>query len=137
MEEIKDRIHSLMVSKNLSSAQLADTIGVQRSSISHILSGRNKPSIDFIQKLLQAFNDIDSTWLITGTSALNSDILSPKNDSHDLFNQEFSQNPVNSTEKIEISDSQRFDVAARSTDKEIDKIVVFYTDKTFVEYKPQ
>jgi transcriptional regulator with XRE-family HTH domain len=46
--------------------EFADRIGVQRSSVSHVLSGRNKPSLDFLEKLLNVFPDIDAAWLITG-----------------------------------------------------------------------
>jgi transcriptional regulator with XRE-family HTH domain len=61
-----DRFKSLLEKLNLTSSEFADRIGVQRSSISHVLSGRNKPSIDFLEKILNVFPDIDATWLITG-----------------------------------------------------------------------
>ena len=53
-------------SENLKSSALADNIGVNRATISHILSGRNKPSIDFLQKLLHSYSDLNANWLITG-----------------------------------------------------------------------
>ena len=52
--------------KELKSSVLADTIGVNRATISHILSGRNNPSIDFLEKLLSAYPNINANWLITG-----------------------------------------------------------------------
>lgn len=52
--------------KNLSSAQLAVAIGVQRSGISHILSGRNKPSLDFVLKILESFPELNESWLLKG-----------------------------------------------------------------------
>ena len=55
-----------MDKKRLTAAELADTIGVQRSNVSHIINGRNKPSSSFIDKLLQHFPDLDARWLITG-----------------------------------------------------------------------
>ena len=55
-----------MESERLKSSQLADNIGVNRATISHILSGRNKPSIDFLQKLLSAYPNLNANWLITG-----------------------------------------------------------------------
>ena len=61
-----DRISLLIKAKNLSAAQFADEIGVQRSSISHLMSGRNKPSLDLIQKTLQKFPEISSEWLLFG-----------------------------------------------------------------------
>lgn len=61
-----DRITLLIKAKNLSAAQFADEIGVQRSSISHLMSGRNKPSLDLIQKTLQRFPEVSTEWLLFG-----------------------------------------------------------------------
>lgn len=61
-----DRISLLIRAKNLSAAQFADEIGVQRSSISHLMSGRNKPSLDLIQKTLQRFPEVSTEWLLFG-----------------------------------------------------------------------
>lgn len=70
-----ERIQLIMKSRNLGAAQFADEIGVQRSSVSHILTGRNNPSLDIIQKILQRFNEINSDWILTGNGAmLKSDI---------------------------------------------------------------
>ncbi|KRO66226.1 MAG: hypothetical protein ABR81_03220 [Cryomorphaceae bacterium BACL11 MAG-121128-bin16] len=55
-----------MESEGLKASEFADTIGVNRATISHILSGRNKPSIDFFEKLLQAYPNLNANWLITG-----------------------------------------------------------------------
>ena len=60
------RLKNWMESKELKASLLADTIGVNRATISHILSGRNKPSIDFLEKLLSAYPNINANWLITG-----------------------------------------------------------------------
>jgi transcriptional regulator with XRE-family HTH domain len=64
--EIKDRILKLLTTENISSARFADLIGVQRSNISHILSGRNNPGLDFLQKVLARFPMLNSEWLIIG-----------------------------------------------------------------------
>ena len=60
------RLKKWMSYNGLKSSEFADNIGVNRATISHILSGRNKPSIDFLQKLLSAYPDLNSNWLITG-----------------------------------------------------------------------
>jgi transcriptional regulator with XRE-family HTH domain len=60
------RLKNWMESEGLKSSELADHIGVNRATISHILSGRNKPSIDFFQKLLNTYPNLNSNWLITG-----------------------------------------------------------------------
>lgn len=55
-----------MKSQNLTSSQFADKLGVQRSGLSHILSGRNKPSLDFVLKVLAGFPDLNPQWLLQG-----------------------------------------------------------------------
>jgi len=67
---IQERILLLMKSLGLNPAQFADEIGVQRSSISHIISGRNNPSLDIVTKILNKFPDIDSNWLVIGKGSL-------------------------------------------------------------------
>ncbi|MCA8830643.1 helix-turn-helix domain-containing protein [Hymenobacter pini] len=67
-----DRIRQLLTDRQLSSTQFADAIGVSRPVISHILSGRNKPSLEVVQKILSAFPDVSTTWLLNGTGAMKS-----------------------------------------------------------------
>ncbi len=63
---MRSRLKKWMEYKNLISSELADNIGVNRATISHILSGRNNPSIDILQRLLNTYPDLNSNWLITG-----------------------------------------------------------------------
>jgi transcriptional regulator with XRE-family HTH domain len=63
---MKERILLLIKAKNFTAAQFADEIGVQKSGVSHILSGRNNPSLDFVQKILTRFPELSSEWLIFG-----------------------------------------------------------------------
>ena len=67
---INERILRFMKAKDIGSGNLADRIGVQRSSISHILSGRNKPSYDFIRKFLAAYPDVNAEWLLLGVGQM-------------------------------------------------------------------
>ncbi len=66
------RIKHLMEAKKISAAQFADEIGVQRSSLSHILSGRNKPSLDFMLKVKKQYPEIRLDWLLLGEGNMNS-----------------------------------------------------------------
>lgn len=61
-----DRIQKIMQEKNLTASQFAEALGIQRSGLSHILSGRNQPSLEFVKKLIQRFPDVDLYWLLTG-----------------------------------------------------------------------
>ncbi|MBN1115840.1 MAG: helix-turn-helix transcriptional regulator [Bacteroidales bacterium] len=97
---MEERLQKLLVHYKLTSAQLADSIDVQRSSISHILSGRNKPSYDFLLKIIQSFNDLNAEWLITGNgNMLKSDIVSGADHNNignkDLFTSIPVKTPVN------------------------------------------
>jgi|TARA_B100001142_G_C14331731_1_gene654384 transcriptional regulator with XRE-family HTH domain len=60
------RLETWMDIEGLKSSKLADNIGVNRATISHILSARNKPSIDFLNKLLRAYPNLNANWLISG-----------------------------------------------------------------------
>jgi len=107
---LSDRIKYIMKINQLSATAFADEIGVQRSSISHVLSGRNKPSLEFIQKILNTYPKISADWLISGKT------VTKENNTRE--NTETSNN----TPPTPI-------VVA----KEIKKVVVFYTDNTFEE----
>ncbi|NVO84624.1 helix-turn-helix domain-containing protein [Hymenobacter terrestris] len=65
-----DRIQELLRVRELSSSQFADAIGVSRPVVSHILSGRNKPSLEVVQKVIAAFPDLSLSWLLNGTGSM-------------------------------------------------------------------
>ena len=67
---MKERLLQLLDLEQLTPSKFADMIGVQRSSISHVLSGRNKPSFDFLQKTLKAFPGLSAEWLVMGTGKM-------------------------------------------------------------------
>ena len=108
--EMENRIQNIIEKYGLSSNTFAQEIDVNRSTISHILSGRNKPSIEVLQKILRRFPDVSASWLLLGQGAIDDTNLV-------LF---FSSTNRNTIETV----------------KSIDKIVVFYSDNSFEEYKP-
>ncbi|MFN8206396.1 MAG: helix-turn-helix transcriptional regulator [Bacteroidales bacterium] len=83
---MKDRIIRFMTAEGLSSSKLADEIGVQRSSVSHLLGGRNNPSYEFIHKMLSRFPRLNAEWLILGTGQMYKDMFQSE-----LFSQPQSQ----------------------------------------------
>jgi len=67
---MKERIVQLLDLEQLTPSKFADIIGVQRSSVSHVISGRNNPSFDFLQKTLKAFPGLNADWLILGQGTM-------------------------------------------------------------------
>ena len=61
-----NRINLILQAKNITSKQFAEEIGVQPSGLSHILSGRNNPSLDFVMKVMRRYPEIDINWLMFG-----------------------------------------------------------------------
>jgi transcriptional regulator with XRE-family HTH domain len=130
-----ERIQQLLKAKNLTPSQFADEIGIQRSGMSHLLSGRNKPSLEFVYKVLRRYPDINAEWLIKGNSPgeadsyleeLPSDSTQPE---IPLFDE-----PVQSTAPAQKKTGAKESFAPA---KSVEKIVIFYRDKTFREYTPE
>lgn len=119
--EVKDRIRMVIDSHKLNAGAFADKIGVQRSNVSHVLSGRNKPSFEFIEKLLTAFPRVSAQWLLTGKHVPNGVEL--------IAGQETSTENLVQKETIKVQEVLK-------TDKKIIKTIVFYADFTFDVYLP-
>ena len=125
---MKDRIQQLIDLKGISGGELADKLGVQRSNVSHVLNGRNKPGAVFLEKLLQVFPELNARWLLTGegnmlnisdtTSTAKTATLQEKDRQQKLFP------PVNTPSTI----------TPLEEDKEIERIILLYTDGTFTYY---
>ncbi|MDR2126299.1 MAG: helix-turn-helix domain-containing protein [Prevotellaceae bacterium] len=146
----KDRIIAFINAEKLSPARFADIIGVQPANISHIISERNKPSLEFIQKMLKSFPQLNAEWLITGKGEMYKE---PKEQS--LFGDEanalFSskvfddtQNVCkideNQTEKSMNNDNETFAVPEselKYNNREVERIIICYSDKTFEFYFPR
>lgn len=118
----------------LSAAGFADAIDVGRSSISHILSARNKPSLDFVLKIVQAFPEVELYWLLNGKGNFPPTGKNPAN-SHKEEDpkKEDILTPTSNPEKEEFSNSTRNPKSVPG--KEISKIVIFYRDGTFEAFE--
>ena len=68
--EMKDRIAHIIRAKNLNAAEFAAQLGIQPSNISHLLSGRNNPSLEFVKKLKESFPEYNLDWIIFGTGSM-------------------------------------------------------------------
>jgi len=163
---MKNRISKILREEGMTATKFANEIGVQASSISHIISGRNKPSTDFLVKLLERFRGINAEWLLTGKGSMYKEIASnvfPKSDEITPINNDlFSSKPVindfedkngeditsdliendknlieNHENEPDLSkNSQKIIQNNVKKSKIIEKVVVFFTDKTFESYDP-
>lgn len=178
---INDRIVELIKFLELSPTAFADEIGIQRSGLSHIMKGRNKPSLDVVQKIVTRFPDINLTWLVNGIGNISSSTPSvinlqqkqaqatPKEPENPFKNTLFDAVPQEAkgkeevqpvknngfthedfvvkenpapriAEKAQVTASQQPFSAPQpnippvSPGKNIDKILIFYTDNTFEEF---
>lgn len=125
---IQDRLKMVMKMHNLTSSAFADKVGVQRSSVSHILTGRNNPSLDFIEKTLANFPRVNADWLIMGkvTPPVSNETLAASN-----IKEEMRDSEDQASYKKEVSHSEPH------KNRSIERIVIFYTDGTFEEMRPK
>ncbi len=142
---MKDRIIKFLTHENLTATKFADEIGVQRSSISHILSGRNNPSFDFIQKILTRYKSLNADWLILGHGQMFN-----KPEQMDLFasvpkatlqnNTIQTEIPQQTTDKTTSPEPHNLTQSISGIEilpsRKIEKILLFYSDKTFDEFIP-
>ena len=120
------RFKEILEDNNISASALADELEIQRSSISHLLSGRNKPSLDFILKLLKKYPEINMYWLLNGVGAkYKADKATFKEKSISKPSAE-----VNNNENVLPIET------LSNKNKKIKHIVIFYEDATFESYTP-
>ena len=143
-EEFTKRLQKVIDFYNESASSFAEKIGVQRSSISHILSGRNKPSLDFVMKVLDTYAEVELYWLLNGKGtfphypdtpqAPAPKIQEPtKPETPDLKPPLESQKQEIETRFSAPTTNHNYDPGL---DSEIEKIVIFYKNGTFKSYKP-
>lgn len=156
---MEDRIRKFMEYKGISPSELADTIGVQRSNVTHVLKSRNKPSFQFIEKMLQVYPDLNAKWLLLGTGpmvetpvksrTLFDQLTEPviaqspkpeKAETKPLLNE---PNPAETKEIIATPppiEKKTEDNVIKdqffSPEKPVERLIVFFKDQTFKVYYP-
>ena len=122
-------------------SSFAENISVQRSGISHILSGRNKPSLDFVLKVLSAYPEVELYWLLNGKGKFPLEIHSETQNNSDVKN--FEQSPLSKSDSVHTSKiiqkktsnaNQNLLRNQNTDDKSIERIVIFYSDGTFKSF---
>jgi len=159
-DDFVKRLETIFDYYGLTASSFADKINVQRSSISHLLSGRNKPSLDFILKVIESFPDVELLWLLNGKGNFpkgeylnpekmdysspiqknetenESDLNSSNLFSNNVVESENEKNPVFENISKNFSNTEVFNTPINSLidNSEIEQIVVFYKDGTFKTY---
>lgn len=134
---VVERIEKIRSNHQLSAAAFASKIGVQRSAMSHILSGRNKPSLEFLIKIYEAFEEVALDWLILGTPTP----THQTNKSY-LFDSIKAENEYQQTRPItypksEIMKPQKQSLISTEESAPPKEIIYLYGDGSFERFKPK
>lgn len=127
-DQFSKRLHKILDYYDLSAAAFADKIEVGRSSISHIISGRNKPSLEFVMKVVKNFPEVELYWLLNGKGNFPS---SPSSEKEIKQPETKPQIPAREVPGLK---EEEFPVSSKSG-KEISKIVIFYADGSFEAFE--
>lgn len=142
----RERLMKVMETENMNAKQFAAEVGIQPGTISNILSGRNNPSLDVLQRVLNRFRTLSSDWLVLGIGQmyrLNGEM--PAGALFDIRPQEpssldYEENSlpqmtsISKQEPSSLSKKEQPSVATPATNRrEIQRILIFYTDGTFEE----
>ena len=114
------RLQQFLNAENITQSQFADSIGVAKASVSHILAGRNKPGFDFIEGMARVFPRLNLEWLISGRGRMYKDFP-------DAF-----VPPVSAPDS---SDTQNPEDASQQDSPRITKVVIFFDNGTFKEFE--
>lgn len=126
--DFSKRLQRILEFYGITATAFSEKIEVNRSTISHLLSGRNKPSLEFVMKVIKTFDEVDLYWLLNGKGSFPS---GPKN----LETDTSIHSPYDYTSlKTDLKPQNREEII-QNQDKTIDRIVVFYSDGTFNAYK--
>jgi transcriptional regulator with XRE-family HTH domain len=147
-EDFIKRLEIILDYYSLNASGFADKIGVQRSSLSHLLSGRNKPSLDFLLKILDVFPEVDLYWILNGKGSFpkNNEVIVEKNlntpptvsNTENEIGNLFSDNKKDNTTTTNFEKTEKSTPSPlqKNNESEIDKIVIFYKNGTFKSYNP-
>ena len=154
--EIKDRIRMIMEREKVPPRVFAEAIGVQQSTLSHILNDRNKPSLEVVMKVHQTYNYVNLEWLLYGKGEMiaSAEDASAVSSSGDYQPSLFDENPVNPSKET-INPENRKEMALRTAEnapkeivkqeiryiekpaRKITEIRIFFDDNTYETFRPE
>ena len=143
---LNEKIKQILADKNISPSYFADEIGIQRSSVSHILAGRNKPSLDIVQKIIRRFPELGIEWILDDVELpiVNPEAQSQREPSSSRSRKE--DEPVRSqsreknipdqpTEYANLAELKNESPQGKQAEKKIERVMLFFSDGTFQEFK--
>ncbi|MDN6280347.1 MAG: helix-turn-helix domain-containing protein [Psychroflexus sp.] len=128
-EAFANRLQKILTYYELTASSFAERIDVGRASISHILSGRNKPSLDFVMKIVKEFSEVELYWLINGKGHFpKSTPVSPPTEKAHSKKEEISVSQKTTSQKV---------MSSVNGSAEISKVIIFYKDGRFEVFDTQ
>ena len=140
--EMKDRIAHIIRAKNLTAAEFALRLGIQPSNISHLLSGRNNPSLDFVKKLKETFPEYSLEWIIFGRGPITvSEPFAPVTPIDPVSTDTYDEIPVEPMAEETLFDQpkaeeKRLDQLMPSPTGTLKQIILVYSDNSFEQLSP-
>lgn len=133
-EQFAERLQKIMEFYDISAATFAEAIDVGRSSISHILSGRNKPSLDFVMKVVQTYPEVELYWLLNGKGSFPPS--SEKKQERKVMEKNKLETVMTGEQPSNIShDVNKISPLRNEKVKKITKIVLLYEDGSFEAFE--
>ena len=147
---MKDRIKKIMDREDLTASKFADRLEINRAVISHILNGRNNPSLDVVTKILSEMSYINSDWLLSGVGSMYKDGFTPKEENERSL---FPKETLNTDEDTDVNKyakennfkgslvtdkvNDKQDVTSVSVNnRKVRQIIIYYDDNTFETFTP-
>lgn len=146
MELIKDRLAHILRAKNLTATQFAEKMEIQPSNVSHLLNGRNKPSLDFLIKLKEIFPEYSFDWIILGKKPITINDSNPVISGEDeLKFEDAIDDRVVEFDNIDDEYGEVNEIVEKSIDNQLErknkqdvkKLIVVYSDNTFEVLSPR
>lgn len=129
------RIEKILEYYGLSATAFSETIDFNRSTISHLISGRNKPSLEFVMKVVQKFPEVELYWLLNGKGVFPSEENKPQAPSVSMKSDTTTESSTTSKMLPKQSETPIPSQILSEKHKGIDRIVIFYTDGSFKAYE--
>ena len=124
------RLKEIMVNNNLNSATFAEQVGVQRSSVSHVMSKRNKPSLDFILKIVNSFEEVTLDWLLFDNNFKSS----PSSKFDSKFVNSKIDSDLNKSPNVLTNKQSPMEI---KTNSDVVQIIQIYKDGSFLIFSPK